>query len=114
MVRSQVSACDCFAINKMKAIFLAQMCVNPGLNNLILNLLKKPIEGLDPHWDPEEGTPPTWLQEYLLGTSYELYGCQLAQRFVGLPFAQIYTKAFQEQGVGSSYTAFATHVSLCT
>mmetsp|Transcript_1656 Transcript_1656/g.2859 ORF Transcript_1656/g.2859 Transcript_1656/m.2859 type:complete len:1195 (-) Transcript_1656:59-3643(-) len=94
-----VSVCDCFAINKMKAIFLAQMCVNPGLNNLILNLLKKPIQGLDSHWDPEEATPPTWLQEYLLGTSYELYGCQLAQRFVGLPFAQIYTKAFQEQGV---------------
>ena len=44
-------------------------------------------------------TEPTWLQEYTLGTTYELYGCQLAERFVGLPFAQVFAKVFEEIGV---------------
>eukprot|EP00976_Prorocentrum_cordatum_P077291 1182625-Prorocentrum_minimum.AAC.3 len=44
----------CFALNELKAMFVAQSCNNPGFTPLILNLLKSDIIGMDKMWSPKE------------------------------------------------------------
>jgi len=94
----------CFALNEIKAMFLSQMCVSPGFTPIVLNLLKGDIVGMDKMWSPTEtsrsgekkSADPRWLEEYTLGTTFELYGCQLAERFVGKPFQEVVALVYQE------------------
>eukprot|EP00240_Pyramimonas_obovata_P003509 CAMPEP_0118957854 /NCGR_PEP_ID=MMETSP1169-20130426/62322_1 /TAXON_ID=36882 /ORGANISM="Pyramimonas obovata, Strain CCMP722" /LENGTH=907 /DNA_ID=CAMNT_0006905957 /DNA_START=1083 /DNA_END=3806 /DNA_ORIENTATION=+ len=93
----------CYAINEIKAQNLAQMCICPGLNILVLNLLTRGVIGADPPPDPTqvdlEGRALTANEEYMLGARRCLYGCQLSNRFVGMPFRELFMLFFSEHNV---------------
>ena len=76
-------------IDELSLNIIAQSCINPGLTDLIANLVNTSDEETNPS-DPE------WKQEYILGSGREIYRIPAGLACYGKSFAEIAASVFHQ------------------
>lgn len=83
----------CFSINEVKANMVAQSCRCPGLYTMLVNFMTTDRFGF------EEGDP-RWMEEYMTGSSMEVYGFALCRTYTGRKFADVACEIYASQSTG--------------
>lgn len=79
-------------IEELSLNIIAQACINPGLTNLIGNLVNTSD-------DEPEDSQPQWLQEYILGTGREIYRVPAGLACFMVPFNELASSIYHQCGV---------------
>ncbi|MFT5319731.1 MAG: hypothetical protein ACI8RA_003013 [Chlamydiales bacterium] len=79
-------------IEELSLNIIAQSCINPGLTDLIGNLVNTSD-------DEPEDSQPEWLQEYILGTGREIYRVPAGLACFIVPFHELASAVYHQFGV---------------
>eukprot|EP00854_Cymbomonas_tetramitiformis_P007627 gene7627-9082_t len=92
----------CFAINELKASIIARSCVCPGFSTLLTNLFRLEPEGAAEdgrEWLKHPKFEADWMDEFIYGSTYDLYGLLLDTRFHGQTFSEVALSAYQDHAI---------------